>query len=81
MAFNSGGTLYGVDIGLDQTTHLVTINTTTGAVTNIGSSVNFLDAIVFYNPTAVPEPTTIGMMFLGSGCLAAITALRRRRRG
>ena len=28
---------------------------------------------------AVPEPTTIAMLFLGSGCAAAFTALRRRR--
>jgi PEP-CTERM motif len=83
MAFNSGGTLYAVDIDNTVTsrpTDLVTINPVTGAVTNIGASVNFLDAIVFYNPTAVPEPSTIGMMFLGFGWLGAITALRRRRR-
>jgi hypothetical protein len=29
----------------------------------------------------VPEPSTIAMMFLGSGCLGALTVLRRRRRG
>ena len=29
----------------------------------------------------VPEPTTIAMLFLGSGCAGAFTALRRRRRG
>lgn len=33
------------------------------------------------NVAAVPEPTTIAMLFLGSGCAAAFTALRRRRRG
>lgn len=32
-------------------------------------------------PTVVPEPATIAMLFLGSGCAAAFTALRRRRRG
>ena len=29
----------------------------------------------------VPEPTTIAMLLLGSGCAGAVTALRRRRRG
>jgi PEP-CTERM motif len=33
------------------------------------------------NVTAVPEPSIIAMMFLGSGSLGALTALRRRRRG
>ena len=28
---------------------------------------------------AVPEPTTIAMLLLGSGCAGAVTALRRRR--
>jgi hypothetical protein len=80
MAFNSGGTLY----GLNQSTSgsrpvdLVTIDTVTGVVTDIGATASLMDAIVFITP--VPEPTTIGMMFLGSGCLAALTALRRRRR-
>ena len=29
---------------------------------------------------AVPEPSTIAMLFLGSGCAGAFTVLRRRRR-
>jgi|GEM_PF-2795253 PEP-CTERM motif len=29
--------------------------------------------------SAVPEPSTIAMLFLGSGCLAALIAFRRRR--
>jgi hypothetical protein len=28
----------------------------------------------------VPEPSTIAMLFLGSGCAGAFTVLRRRRR-
>jgi hypothetical protein len=31
--------------------------------------------------SAVPEPSTIAMLVLGSGCAGAFTALRRRRRG
>lgn len=30
--------------------------------------------------TAVPEPSTIAMLFLGSGCAGACVAFRRRRR-
>jgi PEP-CTERM motif len=80
MAFNSGGTLYAVNISdTTNATHLVTIDDATGAVTDVGVSVTFLDAIVFFNPTAVPEPTTIVMMCLGFGCLAGLMVLRRRR--
>jgi len=32
------------------------------------------------NVAVVPEPSTIAMLFLGSGCAGAFTALRRRRR-
>lgn len=83
MAFNSGGTLYAVDIDntvVSRPTHLVTINTVTGAVTDIGASVNFLDAIVFFNPTAIPEPTTTALLGVGLVFLTK-TGLRRYRRG
>jgi PEP-CTERM motif len=78
MAFNSGGTLYGVNIdnGGTRATDLVTIDSVTGAVTNIGASANLLDAIVFMTP--VPEPTTT--MLFGAGVVfLAITIVRRCR--
>jgi PEP-CTERM motif len=79
MAFNSGGTLYGVNIDNNtgtRPTDLVTIDSVTGAVTNVGASVNFLDAIVFMTP--VPEPTTT--MLFGAGVVfLAITTVRRCR--
>lgn len=80
MAFNSGGTLYGINISdTTNATHLVTIDDVTGAVSDVGASVDFLDAIVFYNPTAIPEPTTT--MLLGAGLtFLAITGIRRYRR-
>lgn len=46
----SGSTLYGSRSargGLGSATTLITINTTTGAITSLGASVNDLDAIVF----------------------------------
>jgi hypothetical protein len=50
LAFNSAGTLFGVriDFNLDaRPTDLLTINTTSGAITSLGPSVDRLDAIVF----------------------------------
>jgi hypothetical protein len=49
LAFDSKGTLYGIDAdrGGVSHTHLVTINTATGVVTDQGKSVNDLDALAF----------------------------------
>jgi len=49
LAFN-GSTLYGSRLDRGATTsELITINTTTAAITVVGPSVNRLDAIVFDN--------------------------------
>jgi len=49
------------------------------AAAGIGASVDFLDAIVFFNLTAVPEPTTT--VLFGAGIVfRMITAVRRRCR-
>jgi hypothetical protein len=58
--------------GSPPPTHIVTINTATGAVTDIGASVNSLDAIAF---KPVPEPATLALFAVG---LAAIVAARRK---
>ncbi len=49
LAFDSTGTLFGIDAdrGGVSHTHLVTINTTTGVVTDQGPSVDNLDALAF----------------------------------
>jgi hypothetical protein len=59
-----GSTLYGLDLGPGPalTTHLVTINPATAAVTDIGVSVSALDAIAFQ----VPEPATFALMLIGA---------------
>jgi hypothetical protein len=69
-----GNTLYGLNVGPGSPppTHLVTINTTTGAVTDIGASPNSLDAIAF---RSIPEPTTLTLVL---GVLPA--GLRRNGR-
>ncbi len=73
LAFD-GSTLYGLDLGPDSAgkpTELVTLNTATGAIADLGASVAQLDAIAFQ----VPEPTSILL------CLIAIfAALIRGRR-
>jgi hypothetical protein len=73
LAFD-GSTLYGLNVGSGSPppTNLVTIDPTTGAVTNLGSSVASLDAIAF---APVPEPATWTLLFAP----AALAALRRRR--
>jgi hypothetical protein len=71
-----GNTLYGLNVGPGSPppTHLVTINTTTGAVTDIGASPNSLDAIAF---RSIPEPTTWVLMF--GALLAGLGRSRRKR--
>jgi hypothetical protein len=73
LAFD-GAVLYGLNVGSGSPppTHIVTINPTTGAVTDIGTSVNSLDAIAFL----VPEPSTVSLLLVGS----ALGLLRRRNR-
>jgi hypothetical protein len=67
-----GNVLYGLNSapGSPPPTFLVTI-APDGTVTNIGQSVDALDAIAFL----VPEPSAIGLMAIG---LVAVTCKRRR---
>jgi hypothetical protein len=57
-----GGVLYGLNVGSGSPppTHLVTISPL-GVVTDLGTSINSLDAIAFQ----VPEPATIPLIFVG----------------
>jgi hypothetical protein len=55
--FSPGGVLYAIDNNDDGTgTNLVTINLGTGAITNVGATVQSLDALAF-GPANTPPPT------------------------
>jgi hypothetical protein len=71
LAFDSADTLYGVD---KITRDLFTIDTTSGAVTDLGFTAANMDALAFELPS-VPEPSTTFF-----GALAAFTVILRRNR-
>jgi len=75
--FNDTGVLYGLNLGsgTPPPSHLVTINPLTGAVTDLGASVQALDAIAF---RTIPEPTTLALL-LGSGAVWVLMNPRRRK--
>jgi hypothetical protein len=58
-------------------THLVTINTTTGAVTDIGALPDNIDAIAF---APVPAPGALLIAMMGTIPGASLLLRRRRRR-
>ncbi len=76
LAFDNG-ILFGVnnDQGGPSSTHLITINTATGVITDIGPSLDNLDAVAFQlppppPPAPVPEPSTLALLALGGIALA-----------
>lgn len=75
--FNESGILYGLNVGPGSPppTHLVTIDTITGAVTDLGLSISSLDAIAF---NVVPEPGTVTLL-MACGVVAMIANARRRK--
>jgi hypothetical protein len=74
--FDENGILYGLNVGSGSPplTHLVTINTADGVVTDLGLSVPSLDAIAF---SVVPEPGTFTIFAVSM--VGMIFTLRRRK--
>jgi hypothetical protein len=78
LGFSSANILYAPNSAREQngatvtTVDLVTINTSTGLVSDIGSLPGNVDALAF---TAVPEPSSIALLGVG----AAIAAFLKRR--
>jgi hypothetical protein len=82
LAFNASGTLYGVNVNLNDAarpTHLITINTSTGAVTDVGLSVNNLDAIVFIPELGIVVLIGIGLCFVATSARRQYNARRNWR--
>jgi hypothetical protein len=76
LAFD-GSTLYGDNLKPGTgggATHLVTIDPTTGTVTDIGPSITHLDALA----VAVPEPGAMTLL-AGSAVISLLTTTRRKR--
>jgi hypothetical protein len=76
LTFDQNGVLFGLNVGSGSPppTHLVTIDPATGVVTDIGVSINSIDAIAIY---VVPEPGTLTL--LGTAALGLLFHSRRRR--
>lgn len=75
--FDENGILYGLNVGPGSPppTHLVTINPTTGAVTDLGASLASLDAIAFQ---PVPEPGALTLLVGGIALGLLFNAWRRK---
>ena len=74
LAFDENGILYGLNVGsgTPPPSHLVTIDPATGAVTDIGASLDQLDAIAI----RVPEPASAA----AAAMLIGLATTTRRRR-
>jgi hypothetical protein len=87
LAFNSNDTLYGIEGGNGDVggsgkalRDLITINVQTGAVTDLGASVNNLDAIAFVPLDLIPEGSPLTLFVLGI-CIVGFVSVRRGWRG
>jgi len=82
LTFDASGTLFGSDnsLGGFGGTHLISINTTTGVITDRGPSINRLDALAFAPSTPAPEPASAALLLTGALPLLAMAVRKRRQR-
>ncbi len=73
-----GNTLYGFD---DNTNAIVTLNTTTGAGTQVATYSLPKGDVIFASavPTAVPEPSSLALGLVSAVLAGSYGAFRRRR--
>ncbi|MBT5708392.1 DUF4394 domain-containing protein [bacterium] len=77
LAFDSSGNLYGSTGGGDGNILAIDINSLTFTVAGDATTSGSVSDLVFYNPVAVPEPTSV---WITMGLLAVGVAVRRRTR-
>ncbi len=70
------GTLYGFDMNVDA---IVTINTTTGAATQVGTY-SLPNGDVIYSSAAIPEPSSLVLGLIGTMLAGSFGLARHRRR-
>jgi outer membrane autotransporter protein len=78
LAFNSADVLYGVNGSFGGgATHLIIINTVTGVITDVGPSLNGLDAIAFLNTNDPEEFSAIYQIGFSQATALALTLQHR----
>jgi hypothetical protein len=75
LAFDSNGNLYGSTGGGDGNILAININSLTFTVVGDATTSGSVSDLTFYNPTAVPEPTSV---WIAMGLLTVGVAVRRR---
>jgi uncharacterized protein YhjY with autotransporter beta-barrel domain len=77
LAFNATDVLYGVQGSFGGTTHLITINTVTGVITDLGTSLNGLDAIAFLSTNDPEEFSAIYQIGFSQATALGLTLQHR----
>src|SRR6267143_331730 len=77
LAFNSADVLYGVQGTFGGTTHLITINAVTGVITDLGTSLNGLDALAFLFSNDPEELSAIYQIGFSQATVQALNLQRR----
>ncbi|HYR21968.1 MAG TPA: autotransporter outer membrane beta-barrel domain-containing protein [Chthoniobacterales bacterium] len=77
LAFNSADVLYGVQGTFGGATHLITINTVTGVITDLGTSLNGLDALAFLFSNDPEELSAIYQIGFSQATVQALNLQRR----